>query len=366
MKDLKPIIFIVIVLILAAISAYPQRKFAGKVVEVVDGKTCVIQLGSGKLTAVLQYIEIPDPEQPLYGTVRDHLQSLVLDKTVEFLPRGVIFDKTVGQLFVKGVDVGQQMLRDGAAWYSVPDQSGQDEAESLLYQNNETQAKTEKRGVWGVPDLKPSWEYRAEKEAFAKQQQKEAFERMKSVKETLNQNKRAVQRQGVFPQAEMWADVGEGDNSFDQPMGLGGLRAGYDPAVKVGHISTPSLYLDFPKADFLRKMESRLFYFYKGDKANIEDSIYLVAFLVTAKEYKFAASNNLVITADSQKIVLGKARRFFRKNNAYTEELLVYKATRAQIMKMSKAERIGVQIGSYAGGISSDSLMFINNLLNAS
>ncbi len=366
MKDIKPLLFIVIVLVLTAISAYPQRKFGGRVIEVIDGKTCVIQMGSGKLTAVLQYIEIPEPEQPLYGMVKDHLQALILDKPVEFLPRGVMKDKTVGQLLVKGVDVSQQMLRDGAAWYSIPEKSGQNEAEGLSYQDNEIQAKKENRGVWGVPDLKPSWEYRAEKEALRQQQEKEAIERMKFVRELQKQNRPVVQRQQSVPQVEMWADVSGGNNSFDQPMGLGGLRTGYDPARKMGHISTPSIFLDFPKADFLRKPESRLFYFYKGDKTKIEDSLYLVGFVVTSKEYKFAKSNNLTITADSQRVILGKAKRFFRQNNAYVEELLIYKITRAQLMKIAKAERIGVQIGSYSGVISNESLMFINNLLNAS
>jgi endonuclease YncB( thermonuclease family) len=364
MKNLKPIIFIVIVLILTAISAYPQRKFGGKVVEVLDGKTCVIELPSGKLTAVLQYIEIPEPDQPLYGTVKEHLQNIILDKSVEFLPRGLMKDKTVGQLFLKGVDVGQQMLRDGAAWYSIPEQSGQDEAESVIYQDNETQAKTEKRGVWSVENLKPSWEYRAEKEALRQQQEREALAKMKFAKQIQSQ-KNTVQRR-VVPQTEMWADVGGGDSSFDQPLGLGGLRAGYDANLKIGHISTPSIFLDFPAGDFLRKVESRLFYIYKGDKANIEDSVYWIGFLSVSKEYKFAKSNSLTVSADAQKVVLGKAKRFTFKGNSSVEEMLFYKITRAQLMKIAKAERISVQMGSYTGGISSDSLMYINNLLNAS
>ena len=161
-ENIKPFIFIVIVLFLTAISAYPQRKFAGRVVEVVDGKTCVVELPSGKLTVVLQYIEVPDPEQPLHDTVKAHLTNLVLDKKIELMPLGVIKNRTIGRLYVKGVDVSQQMLRDGAAWYSVAERSGQDEDESLVYQDNENQARSEKRGVWGVADLKPVWEYRAE------------------------------------------------------------------------------------------------------------------------------------------------------------------------------------------------------------
>lgn len=364
-KNLKPIIFIIIVLILTAISAYPQRKFGGKVVEVIDGKTCVIQLAGGKLTAVLQYIEIPEPDQPLYDTVKEHLQNIILDKSVEFLPRIVMKDRTVGQLLVKGVDVSQQMMRDGAAWYSIPEKSGQDAAESEIYQDNERQAKSEKRGIWGVENLKPSWEYRAEKEALRRQQEKEAIAKMALVRQTRSQSTRQSQRQQVAPQVEMWADVG-GATSFDQPLGIGGLRAGYDSALKIGHISTPSVQLDFPAGNFLRKVESRIFYLYKGDKTNIEDSVYLIGFLTASKEYRFLKSNNLTITADGQKVVLGKARRFYQKGISSVQELLLYKITRAQLMKVAKAEKISIQLGSYSGGISSESLMFINNLLNAS
>jgi endonuclease YncB( thermonuclease family) len=364
-ENLKPLVLIVIVLFLTAISAYPQRKFSGRVVEVVDGKTCVIELGSGKLTVVLQYIEIPEPEQPLYQTVREHLQKLILDRTVEFSPRGVMKDKTVGRLLVKNVDVGQQMLRDGAAWYSIPEKSGQDKAESLLYQDNEMQAKTEKRGLWSIEDLKPSWEFRAEQAALQRRREQEVFEKMRLAGDVRSQRKTPVQRKQVVPQTEMWADVG-GANQFDQPLGLGGLRAGYDPGLRVGHISTPSIYLDFPNAGFLKKVDSRLFYLYKGDKANIEDSVYVIGFLTASKEFRFVKSGSLIITADSQKIALGKWRRYAKQGNSSVAELLLYKISRAQIMKIAKAERISVQIGTYKGALSSESLMLINNLLNVS
>lgn len=362
-ENLKPIIFIVIVLVLTAISAYPQRAFGGKVVEVIDGKTCVIEMANGRVTAVLQYIEIPESDQPLYSTVKAHLQALVLDKTVEFQPRGVKWDTTFGKLLVKGVDVSQQMLRDGAAWYSVPEKNGQNEAESLRYQDNETQAKAEKRGVWSVENLKPAWEYRAEKEALQRQQQQEKLAKLKLASE--EKKKKQVARQQTAPQVEMWADVG-GANQYDQPLGYGGLRAGYDAALKIGHISTPSIYLDFPDSGFLQKVDSRLFYLYKGDKTKIEDGVYVLGFVISAKEYKFVKSNNLTITADAQKIALGKARRFFREDGAAVKELLLYKVTRAQLMKIINAERISVQMGNYKGVISNESLTLINNLLNAS
>ncbi len=362
-ENLKPVIFIAVVLVLTAVSAYPQRAFGGKVVEVLDGKTCVIEIANGRVTAILQYIEIPEPEQPLHATVKEHLQKLILDKTVEFQPRGVKSDKTFGKLFVKGVDISQQMLRDGAAWYSVSENKGQSEAESVKYQDNETQAKAEKRGVWSVENLKPAWEYRAEKEASRRQQEAETLAKSKLV--TEEKKKKLVQRQQTAPQVEMWADVG-GANAFDQPLGYGGLRAGYDPTLRIGHVSTPSIYLDFPNSDFLKKVDSRLFYLYKGDKSRIEDSVYVIGFITTAKEYRFTKANNLTITADSQKFALGKARRYFRQDTSSVKELLVYKITRAQLMKIAQAEKISVQIGNDKGVISNESLAMINNLMNAS
>jgi endonuclease YncB( thermonuclease family) len=50
------------------------------------------------------------------------------------------------------------MLRDGAAWYDVPEKGNQETAERQIYLNIEAVAKAEKRGVWGIKDLKPVWE----------------------------------------------------------------------------------------------------------------------------------------------------------------------------------------------------------------
>jgi hypothetical protein len=183
---------------------------------------------------------------------------------------------------------------------------------------------------------------------------------MQSRQKTQSQRQTPVNQQ-----AEMWADVG-GAYAYQQPLGFGGLFAGYNPATRIGHISTSSIFLDFPKADFLRQVESRVYYLYKGDKSNVEDSIYALAFVTTADEYKFLKSNNLTITADKEKIFLGKALRFWRENYTNKQELLVYKMKRAQLMKIVKAERLSIQLGSYSGAISAESLAFINNLLKAS
>lgn len=364
-ENLKPIIFIVAVLVLSAISAFPQRALTGKIVEVIDGKTCVFQMPTSRITVILQYVEVPEADQPLHRAMKAHLEKLVLDKYIEFNPRTVLKEGTVGQVLIEGVDISQQLLRDGAAWYMVPEKDSQKADERALYETSEAQAKAEKRGVWGAENLKPWWVIRAERAALEKKLEEEAAKKAIKLNQPTSQTKTPVQSRKNAPKTEMWADVG-GATEFDQPLGVGGLRAGYNPTARVGHISTPSVYLDFPKADLLQPVESRLFFIYRGDKTKIEDSAYVVGFLTSAKEYKFAKTNSLTITADSQKINLGKARRYFQQDISSVKELLLYRITKAQLQKIIKAEKLSVQIGGYKGILSKESLEYINNLLTAS
>lgn len=363
-ENIKPLIFIVIVLFLTAISAYPQLKFGGRVIEVVDGKTCVVELPSGRLTVVLQYIEVPDPEQPLHETVKEHLRNLVLDKRVELMPNGVVKDRTFGRLYVKGVDISQQMLRDGAAWYSAVERSGQDEDDKAVYQNNENQAKAEKRGVWGVEGLKPVWEYRAEKEAQQKRLEKDALTRRSLVAEVQSRNKTLTQPLKTVANDDLWGNIGAGAQ-YNLPYGVDDLRVGSDPVRKVGFIYTPGIFLNFPGEVFLRKAEARVLYGYGTAEANADRSVFLIGFVTASKDYKFAQKNGLTITADNQKIVATAMRRFFRQSVSSVEELIFYRVTRAQLIKITKARKVSIRLGDYSSAVSGESLASVKSLLSA-
>ena len=169
MKKLHPVLFILFILLLAD-SNFSQRRLGGRVTEIIDGKTVTVETVGGKLTAVLLYIEIPAPDQPLFETVREHLGKLVLGKHVNFQVHGIMSAKTLGQLYLNGVDIGEQLVCDGAAWHLPADQSGQDIHGSTLYEGHQMQAKREKRGVWSIENLKPAWQFRAEKEEDQRRQ----------------------------------------------------------------------------------------------------------------------------------------------------------------------------------------------------
>lgn len=140
----------------SAISGFAQT-YKGKIVEVLDGRTAVFMFTDGSRSNILlQHLEVPEPKQPLHQIVIDHLKKLILDKDAEFLYQKDYARGMIGSLFVGGVEINKQMLRDGAGWFDLPE-SGNGFSE---YTAMEKLAKSEKLGVWSVAGLKPAWEFR--------------------------------------------------------------------------------------------------------------------------------------------------------------------------------------------------------------
>lgn len=197
---LKQIFLTLTFIFLFSISSLAQRFIAGSVTEIVDGKTVVIQVTSGNsMTVQLQAIEVPEPEQQLHTTVKEHLQKLLLRKNVKILFVQMAQGKMIGKLYLNDVDVSIQMLRDGAAWYNMPESNLHNQTDRENYQAMESAAKNEKLGVWGIQGLKPSWEFRLEKEE-ARKRQTEA--EMKKAEEKYNAESKVV-KQTPLPKYEL-------------------------------------------------------------------------------------------------------------------------------------------------------------------
>jgi endonuclease YncB( thermonuclease family) len=369
-ENLKPIVFIVIVLFLLAVTAYPQRKFGGKVVEVIDGKTAVIQVPTGtKVTVVLQFIEIPEPDQPLHQTVKEHLEKLVLDKTVEFLPRRMLSSASVGQIFLDGIDVSRQMLRDGAAWYALSEKSAQDFAESELYQKIEAQAKTEKRGVWGVENMKTAWEFRAEKEEVKRREEKTKLEAIAAQKAAAKQQKpqttvKPPQENTGFGM-DMWSNVSNSTRS-DNSAATGGLVRITGTRSGNNYVGTVANFLNLTSGDSRVKADSRSVYVYSSKNSLGDGGIFFMGFLFESeKKYHFAESNSLTIIADSQKINLGKGYRFTREMPYTVGELLIYRIDSKALLKIAGAKSVEIKLGKFTGKLDDEYQTRIKNLLAA-
>lgn len=159
----------------------------GNAVEIIDGQTFVLEdENKARFVIQLQFIEVP-ADKKFAAIAKDHLSKLILDKAVQFEFRFAQKGKNIGKVFAGRTDLSQQLLRDGAAWYLLPQSNLQDNNERLSYQRLETAAKDEKRGIWEHPNLKPSWEIKAEQQKNAEMKQtEERLERKRKERELAN------------------------------------------------------------------------------------------------------------------------------------------------------------------------------------
>lgn len=368
MKNLK-IFLLVCLTFLLANSAFSQGKFLGKVVEVVDGKTVVIELPAGKVTAVLQYVEIPEPGQSFSKEVKTHLSELTFGKMVEFKPLRVTPKNTVGLLTLDGVDISNQMLRDGAAWYSVPEKNGQDAFESRTYQDNEKQARMEKRGIWSIENLKPAWELRAEAEEKRLQETaivKEERSTLDQFGSTTKPQKNAVRRE-MNSEAQKLAATPE--TSIKLPpnvQNIGGLLVGYDSNVKLGVVATPAFKLTVAENDGRQALSVQIAYlYYDGNDEAGRKNVYLVGVDSMSRDFRFLKFNELVVTADNVKFNLGKAKRFERKEENGVREGLLYEIKKPTLEKIANAKNVSVKVGTFSDKVNTEILELLKNLLVA-
>ena len=138
-----------------------------QVVEINSGDTISVVNGSGPMKVRLKAIAAPEMEQPWGDVARQHLSDLVLGKTVMVRLTGLSADRNiVGMVYLNKADIGQQMIRDGVAWYDKSNDSGLEQLERRAYVESEQAARSERRGLWQADAPTPPWEFR---QAQAKQ-----------------------------------------------------------------------------------------------------------------------------------------------------------------------------------------------------
>ena len=228
-------------------STSAQMTISGEIIDVIDGKTVLVAIPSGKVKVVLQYIDVPETGQQMSDTVREHLRQLAVGKSVKYRPKTLLRDRAIGQLKIKELDISQQMLRDGAAWHVPFQGSGQEIAEHAAYALTEAAAKNEKLGVWSIPGLKPAWEFRADREIAKQKEQNAYYSRPKNSSTATRfnaRNKSAPQTNPAF-------------------ANVGALLNRYDPASKTGVLSTSYIPIPTDKMPETESIALDVSYYYK-------------------------------------------------------------------------------------------------------
>ncbi len=364
MKNFKLSLLICLTLTLT-FSAFSQRRVGGKVVEVLDGKTAVVQMSNGgKLTVVLQYIEIPEPDQPLHSTVKDHLQNLIMDKYVDVNPIGIKDSQTIGQISMRGVDISQQMIRDGAAWHADLQKNGQNPGESANYENQQSLAKSEKRGVWSIENMMPAWEFRAAKEEARKAAERAEWERIKAESQAREQER----VEALAKERERKLDVARNRNTsfgasgfdnFDTKMwtnigspGLtdaNGLIINRFPQYNAEVIITSPEMLGLSNGKTKQEVECQFGYVtYRPENADAKE-FFGFACKSESDSETFKKSNQLTITADGKKVSVVKAVQLGAQGDQRFNELIVYDVDRDFVVKIAQANKVQIKVGEFSG-----------------
>jgi micrococcal nuclease len=131
-----------------------------KVSEVESGNSIIVTNISRPLHVRLKAVAPPESRQPFSEAARDHLKALILNKTVVVEYTQLADGYLEARVFLNGVDIGSQMLRDGAAWYDRSLDYMLSAADREMYARCEQLAREEKRGLWQDSAAVAPWDFR--------------------------------------------------------------------------------------------------------------------------------------------------------------------------------------------------------------
>ncbi len=320
---------------------YSQGTISGKVVDVLDGRTLVMETANGPLTASIQFVDVPEPEQPLSRLVREHLANLALSRTINFVPAGFSPQAVVGRAYLNGVDFGQQLLRDGAAWHAPQVRTGQDRDESLAYLRLQELAKAERRGIWAVEGITPPWEFRSQRGV---RMTDAGYQRIVSRNSF---GKMIRNYEAVRPGLDMWIEMG--GEPFSQKNAAGTLFWGYDSVTRIRNTSTPSVAQLIASDERLLEVEIRAIFFQGEIRPRAPNTAFVIALLATARSHSFEGNTHGRIVADGIEIDLGIGQRFYREDGSTAQEMLQYRIGGSDLRKIVTAKSVTIQTGRFSG-----------------
>ncbi|WP_034964907.1 thermonuclease family protein [Campylobacter showae] len=137
-------------LVLAALSllAHPA-----KVVKISDGDTITILQDKQQIKVRLFGIDAPELKQPYGKKSKQFLANLIAGEVVEVDENGKDrYKRTIGTIYLNGADINAQMVENGYAWAY--------RKFSKKYTAQESNAKSQKLGLWRDKEPIPPWEWR--------------------------------------------------------------------------------------------------------------------------------------------------------------------------------------------------------------
>jgi endonuclease YncB( thermonuclease family) len=141
----------------APVSGAEPRTLDGRVVGITDGDTLTLLVGQRQVRVRLAQIDAPESNQPYGKKAKAALSALAFGRRAHVEVVDIDrYGRTVGEVFVDGIDVNREMVRAGHAW-AYTKYSHTTEIIEL-----EDSARTAKQGLWALPEnqREPPWLWR--------------------------------------------------------------------------------------------------------------------------------------------------------------------------------------------------------------
>ena len=133
------------------------RSLDGRVVGISDGDTLTLLVDRERVRVRLARIDAPELDQPYGKRAKAALSALALRKRARVEVIDIDrYGRTVGEVFVDGIDVNREMVREGHAW-AYTKYSNSTEIIEL-----ESGARAAAKGLWALPEnqREPPWIWR--------------------------------------------------------------------------------------------------------------------------------------------------------------------------------------------------------------
>jgi len=144
------------VLVCALATPALAQRFSGRVLDVTDGDTVIVARGRGQVTVRLFGIDAPENNQPYGREASAMLSRLVLGRVIDVDMKDVdIHGRLVAVTSLEGADVGELLVRAGAAWHYL------EYSNSPALAAAEREARSAKRGLWAAASTQAPWSFRS-------------------------------------------------------------------------------------------------------------------------------------------------------------------------------------------------------------
>lgn len=139
--------------------------YTGRVVAIADGDTVTVLDNNNTQHKVrLAGIDAPEKKQAFGQASKQHLSSLVFDKTVTIeMSKRDRYQREIGKILVNGRDANLGQIEAGLAWHYKQYAGEQSPLDRQSYASAEVAAQQVRKGLWQDANPVAPWDFRHRK-----------------------------------------------------------------------------------------------------------------------------------------------------------------------------------------------------------